>query len=132
MLFAAGCEAAGVDDQPAQNPSQQNERNRDSQDVPPSTEALQQPAQTSATLIAVGDILVHTSQYISAYSVTDSTYSFDDHFMEVAPLLKEGDWVIGNLETTFAGPEVGYSGYPMFNTPDELADALKNRFSTTW
>lgn len=29
-----------------------------------------------------------------------------------------------NIETTFAGKEKGYSGYPMFNAPDEMAQAL--------
>ncbi len=32
----------------------------------------------------------------------------------------------GNLETTFAGEERGYSGYPTFNTPSTLGNALKN------
>ena len=33
----------------------------------------------------------------------------------------------GNLETTFAGESNrGYSGYPEFNTPSELGEALKN------
>ncbi len=33
---------------------------------------------------------------------------------------------IGNLETTFAGGDKGFSSYPMFNTPDELATNLKS------
>ena len=32
----------------------------------------------------------------------------------------------GNLETTFAGPDRGYSGYPTFNSPASLGEALKN------
>ena len=32
----------------------------------------------------------------------------------------------GNLETTFAGAARGYSGYPTFNSPEELAVALKD------
>ena len=32
----------------------------------------------------------------------------------------------GNLETTFAGEDRGYSGYPTFNSPSSLGEALKN------
>ena len=32
---------------------------------------------------------------------------------------------IGNLETSFAGEDRGYSNYPTFNSPDSLADSLK-------
>ena len=32
----------------------------------------------------------------------------------------------GNLETTFAGKERGYSSYPEFNTPETLANAIKD------
>jgi hypothetical protein len=31
---------------------------------------------------------------------------------------------VGNLETTFSGARQAFSGYPAFNTPDELAAAL--------
>ena len=33
--------------------------------------------------------------------------------------------MIGNLETVTAGKERGYTGYPLFNTPDEYIEALK-------
>jgi hypothetical protein len=35
-----------------------------------------------------------------------------------------GVLVTGNLETVFAGQKSGFAGYPSFNTPDALADAL--------
>jgi poly-gamma-glutamate synthesis protein (capsule biosynthesis protein) len=34
--------------------------------------------------------------------------------------------VIGNFEGTLGGEKHGYSGYPAFSAPDELADELKN------
>lgn len=84
------------------------------------------PYTEEAWLIAVGDIMVHSPQITAAYSVTTATYSFDETFEEVAPILKSGDWVIGNFETTLAGPRYRYTGYPMFNSPDAIADALVN------
>jgi poly-gamma-glutamate synthesis protein (capsule biosynthesis protein) len=40
--------------------------------------------------------------------------------------LQKADFVVGNFETTLAGAEKGYSGYPLFNSPAELAAALKD------
>ena len=41
--------------------------------------------------------------------------------------IEKADYSLANLETTLAGNDVyPYSSYPMFNSPDELADSLKN------
>lgn len=88
-----------------------------------------------AELIAVGDIMMHGAQIKSGYNPTTKTYNYDNFFKEVKGILSSGDWVIGNLETTLSGPETGYTGYPLFNAPDSLADAIKkagfNIISTT-
>lgn len=51
-------------------------------------------------------------------------WDFAPQFRRVRPLFWGDALIVGNLETTFAGPERGYAGYPLFNTPDSLADAL--------
>ena len=52
---------------------------------------------------------------------------FSDFFKEVSPIFENYDLSIGNLELTFGGKESGdYRGYPTFNTPDQLADDIKN------
>jgi len=51
-------------------------------------------------------------------------WDFAPQFRRVQPLFWGDALIVGNLETTFAGPERGYAGYPLFNTPDSLADAL--------
>lgn len=75
------------------------------------------------TLMAVGDIMMHSPQ-IKAGQTKDG-YNFSPFFKEVQPILSQGDVVIGNLETTLSGPKLGYAGYPLFNSPDPLADAIK-------
>jgi poly-gamma-glutamate synthesis protein (capsule biosynthesis protein) len=94
-----------------------------------------QPYTKEAELIAVGDIMMHGAQIKSGYNPTTKTYNYDNFFKEVKGILSSGDWVIGNLETTLSGPETGYTGYPLFNAPDPLADAIKkagfNIISTT-
>ncbi|MCR5347788.1 MAG: CapA family protein [Fretibacterium sp.] len=54
----------------------------------------------------------------------ERTWDFSPQFKRVKPLLT-GAFTIGNLETTFSGEKRGYSGYPVFNTPDSLTTALR-------
>lgn len=83
-----------------------------------------EPYYTEAKLVAVGDIMMHLPQTQSGYNAKSKTYNFDSFFTQIAPFLK-GDWVIGNLETPLAGADLRYTGFPEFNAPPELADALK-------
>ncbi|KAB3535331.1 CapA family protein [Alkaliphilus pronyensis] len=75
------------------------------------------------TISAVGDIIVHSPQLTAQYF--DDTYCFKNNFEFVKPYLQSADLMLGNLEITFGGSDLGYAGYPMFNTPDALAKALK-------
>ncbi len=100
------------------------DENTPDQPEPSLPEQPVEPYTREATLVAVGDIMMHSPQLPSAYSVTDTTYSFDTYFEPLEGYL-DGDWVIANLETPMAGEEAGYSGYPQFNAPEQLADALK-------
>jgi poly-gamma-glutamate capsule biosynthesis protein CapA/YwtB (metallophosphatase superfamily) len=78
-----------------------------------------------AQLIAVGDIMMHGSQIQSGYDPTTQTYNYSNFFTQVKDILSQGNWVMGNLETPIAGAELKYTGYPLFNAPDSLADSLK-------
>ncbi|QUH24556.1 CapA family protein [Serpentinicella alkaliphila] len=74
------------------------------------------------SISAVGDVMMHNPQ-IKAYYQNDN-YDFTHNFGKIAPYIRQSHISIANLETTFGGKARGYSGYPMFNSPDELADAL--------
>jgi poly-gamma-glutamate capsule biosynthesis protein CapA/YwtB (metallophosphatase superfamily) len=77
-------------------------------------------------LAATGDIMIHSPQITSAYRENENKYDFYENYFYVEPHFKKADFVVGNLETTFAGEEFGgYSGYPLFNSPPELAAVLK-------
>ncbi|MBE9225381.1 CapA family protein [Phormidium sp. LEGE 05292] len=78
-----------------------------------------------AKLVAVGDLLMHMSLTRSGYIPEQKTYNFDGFFTEVKPIISSADWAIANVETTLAGAEMGYSGYPLFNAPPQLVDAAK-------
>ncbi len=77
-------------------------------------------------LAAVGDIMVHSPQLAAAYDHHKGTYNFHECFTAIAPYLQKADLAVGNFETTLAGAEKGFSGYPLFNSPAELAAALKD------
>ncbi len=78
-----------------------------------------------ATIVSVGDIMCHSTQYSGAK--TDSGYDFSNFFTEVSPYFKSADLAVGNLELTFGGTESGaWRGFPTFNTPDELANAISD------
>ena len=70
--------------------------------------------------------MCHDTNYRDAYNSETKTYDFSHVFSNIADKLSSADLTIGNLETTFAGSDRGYSGYPTFNTPDALAANLKN------
>lgn len=84
------------------------------------------PVFSEAVWIGVGDIMSHSPQLPGAYDEATGTYDFTPFFENVKPILSEGDWVMANLETPIAGADFGYSGYPTFNAPTELAEALKD------
>lgn len=86
--------------------------------------ASSEPETSQITISTVGDIMVHDEQYWGAYDEGTDTYDFEPVFEHVKPYLEEADLAIGNFETTLAGEDRGYQGYPLFNSPDAIADAL--------
>ena len=77
----------------------------------------------TARLVFIGDIMAHAEQ-LEAAKRPDS-WDFAPQFRRIKPLLHDA-FVVGNFETVMAGETSLYTGYPMFNTPDALADALKD------
>jgi len=80
------------------------------------------PAADTLRIAIVGDLMCHSTQYLSAR--TAAGYDFRPAFEAVKPYLAAADLAFGNLETVTAGEGEKFSGYPMFNTPVEYLDAL--------
>ncbi|MBO5358418.1 MAG: CapA family protein [Clostridia bacterium] len=79
-----------------------------------------------ATVVSIGDIMCHSTQYIGA-KTADGGYDFSHFFKELSPYFKSADLAVGNLELTFGGTESGaWRGFPTFNTPDQLANAISD------
>lgn len=88
-------------------------------------EDIKEEVYTTVKMTVVGDIMCHDTQFKDAYNSSTDTYDFSHVFREVKEHFTNSDLVIGNLETTFAGKQRGYSGYPTFNTPESLGQNLK-------
>ncbi len=76
---------------------------------------------------AAGDVIVHSNVYRYASQLangTDAEYDFKPIFENVKKIISSADIAFVNQETPCAGKELGYAGYPNFNTPDEIADAI--------
>lgn len=75
------------------------------------------------SIIMVGDILLHTPVAESGMQ-EDGSYNYDAIFENVKEEITAADLAIVNQEVIIGGEELGVSGYPCFNAPYELGDAL--------
>src|SRR5574344_1318827 len=83
------------------------------------------PEDKVATIVSIGDTLVHSQNFKDAYDSSTDTYDFSSFFKDVSHYFEGRTVGVCNLETTMAGADRGYSGYPTFNSPDHLATDLK-------
>ena len=88
-------------------------------------EAKQKSKENELDLVMAGDVLLHTRL---AYWSEDGKggYDFNPIFKLIKPIIKKADLAIVNQETILGGKELGVSGYPTFNGPYELGDAIAN------
>lgn len=111
LLLLTGCGSA---------PSTQ----ADASEPPEASEPVVQPNIVS-TLAVCGDAMSHMPQTRDAYDRQAGAYDYKPMIRFAKPWIEQADYAVVNLETTFAGgPD--YSGFPAFNTPDALGDALKD------
>ncbi len=78
---------------------------------------------TALNIKMVGDILLH-DPIEEAAKQEDESLNFDFMFSEVKEDIESADLAIVNQEIILGGTELGISGWPVFNAPFEVADAL--------
>ena len=93
----------------------------------PSTKATEPPVTkvSTATIGTTGDILLHDLVIQSGLDPSTGEYDYSNIFKFLSTYASAVDYAIANLEVTLCGPERGYKGYPNFNAPDAIVDALK-------
>ena len=95
--------------------------------VPPTPTEPPIVKESSFTLSAVGDMLMHMPVVNSGYYANTNYYNLDTNLTYFTDHVQSADFAVGNLETTLAGSDNGYnySGYPQFNCPDAIIDSMK-------
>ena len=117
LLTALGGAAEGA---PEAAPTLQAERTLAADPTLPPPQPLR-----SIRVRAVGDLMVHKKQLDIARQAVGS-YDFHPQFALIADALGNADYTIANLETTIGLYEgQPYSGFPRFNTPESLLDAVR-------
>ena len=77
---------------------------------------------SSFTFMGVGDNLIHEAIY---YYWTDGN-NYDSMYQPIKKYTKDADLAYINYETICAGEELELSGYPTFNGPLEINDAVSH------
>ncbi len=81
---------------------------------------------SSATVINTGDILIH-NPILAGAQKSDGSYDFSGLYTQVKKYFDSADLAVANLEITLGGTQSGsYKGYPAFNIPDSVIDAVKS------
>ena len=103
-------------------------KNLQTSNHPSSESSVQQEEQkdTTISMAVVGDIMCHSPNYKDAYNASTKKYDFSTFFPQIKSYISNADIAVGNLETTFAGGNKAYSGYPTFNSPPQLAKDVQD------
>ncbi len=94
---------------------------------PQSVPASAEPAvkEETISIVAFGDNLMHMP-VINSGKRADGTYDYSFIFRKLQPTIQDADIAVINQETVFGGAEMGYSGYPLFNSPSEMGKTMVN------
>ena len=85
--------------------------------------SFMQEKQKSLSLIMAGDNLLHMP-LISNAKTEDGTYNFDSLYAEMQDEFQAADLSVIVQETILGGESLTFSGYPLFNSPQEVGDSL--------
>ena len=92
---------------------------------PTTTEPPPPQVTSTVTVRSAGDVLIHIPVFQNAKQ-SDGTYDFTHIFTYSEEIISGCDYFVANLETTLGGTNGrSYTGFPRFNSPDSIIDALK-------
>ncbi len=84
--------------------------------------------ESSVSFLAVGDNIGHERIYtagdLNSGEYGDNTYDFLPLYKNVASDVKAADLAFINQESIIGGDDLGITGYPAFNSPEQLASDL--------
>lgn len=86
--------------------------------------AIPQESAVTITVGNAGDVMFHSPMYKASDYKKNGDYDFTECFSYVKEVYEKPDFMTVNMETTLPGKSAGYSGYPMFKSPDSVPDSL--------
>ncbi|MRH43662.1 CapA family protein [Aquibacillus halophilus] len=134
LLISIYITACGVENEESKNSNENSEvteqekKPEDTIEVP-KLEEPEEPKEpetitSEITISAIGDMLIHDRVYEEA--LTSDGYDFSSMLAPVKPFLTKSTISIANQETMIGGVELGLSSYPLFNSPHEVGDGLRD------
>ncbi len=99
------------------------EQSQSKPQVQPTVSPTPAPVRDEVTLLAVGDNLIHR-EVVASGKKKDGTYNYDHLYSNLKEEISAADIAVVNQETIFGGAKLGYSGYPRFNSPEQIGDAI--------
>lgn len=104
--------------------SNDEENNRDNNEII-NTPPVIEEKKYEASLIAVGDNLIHSSLYKDANKHANyKGYDFKPMYKYIKEIVNKYDIGYINQETILGGTSLGLADYPTFNSPQEVGDAI--------
>ena len=82
-----------------------------------------QVTEHNLSLIMAGDVLIHSTVYNDA-KIGNNEYDFKPKLANIKGIVQKYDLAFYNQETIIGGKAMGLSTYPMFNSPEEIGDAM--------
>ena len=83
------------------------------------------PKFRTISIVSSGDILLHERLWAQAKADgTNGNWDFFPQFAPLEPVISSADLALCHLETPLAKLDVGYQGYPTFNAPPQITDAI--------
>ena len=90
-----------------------------------SPSATPTPKLRTISIVSSGDILLHERLWAQAKADgTSGNWDFFPQFAPLEPVISSADLALCHLETPLAKLDVGYEGYPTFNAPPQITDAI--------
>ena len=87
--------------------------------------ASPEPKLRTISIVSSGDILLHERLWAQAKADgTDGNWDFYPQLADFQPVISSADLALCHMETPLAKLGGGYQGYPVFNSPPQIADAI--------
>ena len=77
------------------------------------------------TIGSTGCMLLH-SPFIDSYPDAEGNYDFSSIYKYITPYYSAPDFMTCEFEGSLAGPDAGYSGYPLFLSPDVIIENIRD------